>query len=124
MAAVIARHCGARHIVLTDINDYRLNLAKEWGFDHAINIKNDTVENTMKKLNMQEGFTIGFEMSGNPQAFNTMLDCVGNAGKIAMLESGLNLDPIITHTFPVYDFEKAFEIMNTGNSGKVILDWE
>lgn len=164
MAAVIARHVGARNIVLTDVNDYRLNLAKEWGFEHSINVKNDSVEDVMKKLNLTEGFSRGFEMSGNPMAFNTMLNCVGNAGKIAllgflpqsttidwnkiilkglilkgiygremfetwhkmvaMLESGLNLDPIITHTFPVDDFEKGFEIMNTGNSGKVILDWE
>ena len=163
MSAIIARHVGARHIVLTDITEYRLNLAKKMGFDHAINIQHDTVENAMKNLNMKEGFSVGFEMSGNPQAFNTMLANMNHAGKIALLgflpqtttidwnqiimkgllvkgiygremfetwykmiallQSGLDIEPIITHRFAVNDFIKGFEIMRSGNSGKVILDW-
>ena len=163
MSAIIARHVGARHIVITDINDYRLNLAKKIGFDHAINIKNTTIEETMKKLNMKEGFEVGFEMSGNPQAFNAMLANMNHAGKIALLgflpqtttidwnqiimkgllvkgiygremfetwykmisllQSGLDISHIITHKFAVDDFIKGFEIMRSGNSGKVILDW-
>ena len=163
MAAVIAHHVGARHIVITDVNEYRLELAQKLGFKHAINIKHDSVEKAMKDLKMQEGFGIGFEMSGNPQAFNIMLEHMNHAGKvallgflpqsttidwnriimkgllvkgiygremfetwykmIAMLQSGLNIDPIITHHFAVDDFSKGFEIMRSGKSGKVILDW-
>lgn len=163
MAAVIARHVGARHIIITDVNEYRLELAQKLGFKHAINIKHDSVEKAIKDLKMQEGFDVGFEMSGNPQAFNMMLEHMNHAGKvallgflpqnttidwnriimkgllvkgiygremfetwykmIAMLQSGLSIDPIITHHFAVDDFSKGFEIMRSGNSGKVILDW-
>jgi threonine 3-dehydrogenase len=163
MSAVIARHVGARHIVITDVNEYRLELAQKLGFKHAINIKHDSVEKAMKDLKMQEGFGVGFEMSGNPQAFNMMLEHMNHAGKIAllgflpqsttidwnkiimkgllvkgiygremfetwykmvaMLQSGLSIDPIITHHFAVDDFAKGFEIMRSGKSGKVILDW-
>ena len=163
MSAVIARHVGARNIVLTDINDYRLDLAKKMGFDQAINTSQTSVEDVMKKLGMKEGFDVGFEMSGNSQAFNMMLEHMNHAGKIAllgflpktttldwnkiimkgllvkgiygremfetwykmiaMLESGLNVDPIITHHFAIDDFIKGFEVMRTGNSGKVILNW-
>ena len=163
MAAAIARHVGARHIVITDINEYRLNLARNLGFDQAINVSEEPVDKVMKKLNMKEGFGVGFEMSGNPQAFNMMLEHMNHAGKIAllgflpqtttidwnkiimkglivkgiygremfetwykmiaMLESGLNINPIITHHFNINDFIQGFEIMRTGNSGKVILNW-
>jgi threonine 3-dehydrogenase len=163
MSAVIARHVGARHIVITDMNEYRLDLAKKMGVEHAINIKHETVEDTMKKLGMKEGFGVGFEMSGSPQAFNSMLANMNHAGKIAllgflpgsttinwdeiimkglivkgiygremfetwhkmvaMLQSGLNIEPIITHTLPANDFIKGFEIMRSGESGKIILDW-
>ncbi len=163
MSAAIARHIGARHIVITDVNEYRLNLARKLGFTHAINVSTDSVEATMKKLDMKEGFDIGFEMSGNPGAFNMMLKNMNHAGKIALLgflppttnidwnqiifkglvlkgiygremfetwykmisllQSGLNLDSIITHRFPVDKFLDGFEMMRTGNSGKVILDW-
>jgi threonine 3-dehydrogenase len=163
MSAVIARHVGARHIVITDINEYRLELAQKLGFKHAINIKHDSVEKVMKDLKMQEGFGVGFEMSGNPQAFNMMLEHMNHAGKVAllgflpqsttidwnkiimkgllvkgiygremfetwykmvaMLQSGLSIDPIITHHFAVDDFMEGFEIMRSGKSGKVILDW-
>lgn len=164
MAAVIARHVGARHIVITDVNEYRLNLARKMGFEQAINVKTNTIENAMKDLGMQEGFDVGFEMSGNAEAFNMMLKNMNHAGKIAllgflpnsttidwnniilkgllvkgiygremfetwykmiaMLQSGLNVDPIITHRFAVKDFQKGFDVMRSGNSGKVILDWE
>ncbi len=164
MSAVIARHVGARHIVITDVNDYRLELAQKMGFNQVINIKHTSVEKVMKDLNMQEGFGVGFEMSGNSQAFNTMLEYMNHAGKIAllgflpqstiidwnkiimkgllikgiygremfetwykmvaMLQSGLNIDLMITHHFAARDFIKGFEIMRSGNSGKVILDWE
>jgi threonine 3-dehydrogenase len=163
MSAVIARHVGARHIVITDVNDYRLNLAQTMGFTNTINVKNDTVERAMKNLGMKEGFDVGFEMSGNAQAFNMMLENMNNAGKIALLgflpgsttinwnniifkglivkgiygremfetwykmiallQSGLNVDPIITHRFSINDYLDGFEIMRSGKSGKVILDW-
>lgn len=163
MSAAIARHVGARNIVITDINEYRLNLARKMGFEHAINVKTDSLESVMQKLNMREGFDIGFEMSGNAEAFNMMLKNMNHAGKIAllgflpptttidwnniilkglivkgiygremfetwykmiaMLQSGLNIAPIITHRFPIADFQQGFEIMRSGNSGKVILDW-
>jgi len=163
MSAVIARHVGARHIVITDVNEYRLELAQKLGFEHAINIKHNSTEKVIKDLKMQEGFGVGFEMSGNPQAFNMMLEHMNHAGKVAllgflpqsttidwnkiimkgllvkgiygremfetwykmvaMLQSGLNIDPIITHHFAVDDFMEGFEIMRSGKSGKVILDW-
>jgi threonine 3-dehydrogenase len=163
MSAVVARHAGARHVVITDINEYRLNLARKLGFTQAINVEHDSVEKAMKDLNIQEGFDVGFEMSGNPQAFNTILEHITNAGKvvllgflpqtttidwnkiimkgllvkgiygremfetwykmIAMLQSGLNIDPIITHHFAIDDFAKGFEVMRSGKSGKVILNW-
>jgi threonine 3-dehydrogenase len=163
LAGMIAKHVGARHIVLTDVNEYRLELAQKLGIKNAINIKQTTIEKTMQQLKMQEGFDIGFEMSGNPQAFNSMLDVMNHAGKIAllgflpktttldwnniifkgliikgiygremfetwykmiaMLQSGLNIDGIITHEFKVDDYEKGFAAMRSGNSGKVILDW-
>jgi threonine 3-dehydrogenase len=164
MSAAIARHIGARHIVITDVNDYRLELTRKMGFKQAINIKHTSIEKTMKNLNMQEGFGVGFEMSGNSQAFNMMLEHMNHAGKIAllgflpqstmidwnriimkgllvkgiygremfetwykmvaMLQSGLNIDPIITHHFAACDFVKGFEVMRLGTSGKVILNWE
>ena len=164
MAAAIARHAGARHIVLTDVNEYRLGLARKFGFTQAINVQNDTVETAMKNLHMTEGFDIGLEMSGNPQAFNMMLSHMNHASKVALLgflpqttnidwnqiimkglivkgiygremfetwykmtallQSGLNIDPIITHHFKIDDFQKGFDVMCSGQSGKVILDWQ
>ena len=164
MAGAIARHVGARHIVISDINDYRLELAKKMNANMVtVNVQHETIENTMRKLDMKEGFDVGFEMSGNAQAFNNMVTHMRHAGKIAllaflpkdasidwgqfvfkglflkgiygremfttwykmisMLQSGLNIKPIITHNFSVDDFEKGFEIMCSGNSGKVILNW-
>lgn len=164
MAAAIARHVGARHIVITDVNDYRLNLAKQLGATYTLNVNNETIDDVMKKLGMQEGFDVGLEMSGNPSAFNMMLDKMNHAGKVAllgfppnsttinwnniimkglilkgiygremfetwykmvsMLQSGLNIDKIITHHFHIDDFQQAFDIMRSGQSGKVILNWE
>lgn len=163
MSAVIARHAGARHIVITDVNDYRLDLARKLGCENAVNTQNDSVEKVMQRLKMKEGFGVGFEMSGNPQAFNMMLANMNNAGKvallgflpptttidwnkiilkglivkgiygremfetwykmIAMLQSGLKIEPIITHHFAIDDYQKGFEVMRSGKSGKVILDW-
>ena len=164
MSAVIARHVGARNVVITDVNEYRLSIARKMGFDHAINTTEQSVEAIAKDLSIdKKGFDIGFEMSGNSNAFNSMLFNMGHAGKIALLgflpqsttidwnqiilkgllvkgiygremfetwykmiallQNGLNLDDIITHRFSVNDFVKGFEVMCSGRSGKVILDW-
>ncbi len=164
MAVAIARYAGARHVVITDVNDYRLDLARKMGATRAINVTNDTVDETMKELGMVEGFDVGMEMSGNPQAFRDMLRTMHHGGKIAilgippgemaidwnevifkglilkgiygremfetwykmssMLQSGLDMEPIITHHFDVDDFQPAFELMESGQSGKVILHWD
>jgi len=163
MAVAIARYAGARHIVITDINDYRLGLAREMGASRAINVTRETIDDTMKELGMVEGFDVGMEMSGNPQAFRDMLRTMHHGGKISMLgippgdmaidwnevifkglvikgiygremfetwykmssmlQSGLNMDPIITHHFEIDEFQPAFELMESGQSGKVILHW-
>lgn len=163
MAVAIARHVGARHIVITDVNDYRLGLAMKMGATRAINVSRDPLFDVMGELGMTEGFDVGLEMSGNPQAFNEMVKLMNHGGHIAllgippaemaldwnqvifkglvikgiygremfetwykmicMLQSGLDLSPVMTHHFPVDDFKKGFEIMASGQSGKVILDW-
>jgi threonine 3-dehydrogenase len=163
MAGVIARYVGARHVVITDVNEYRLDLARSLGITQAINVQHTSLESVMQNLGMTKGFDVGFEMSGNPQAFNSMLTNMTHAGEIALLgflpqstnidwnqiilkglvvkgiygremfetwykmiallQQGLNIDPIITHRLPVDDFAQGFEIMRSGNSGKVILDW-
>lgn len=163
MAAGIAKHVGARHVVITDINEYRLDLAKKMGVTHAINVKSTHLKDVMHTLGMTEGFDVGLEMSGNPQGLNSMLDTMKHGGKVAllgiqppntaiswdqvifkglfikgiygreifetwykmcaMIQSGLNIAPIFTHRFPVASYAEAFEIMASGNSGKVILDW-
>ena len=163
MAVAIARYAGARHVVITDVNDYRLDLARKMGATRAINVMNATIDETMKDLGMVEGFDVGMEMSGNPQAFRDMLRTMHHGGKVAilgippgdmaidwndvifkglvlkgiygremfetwykmssMLQSGLNMDPIITHHFDIDEFQPAFELMETGKSGKVILHW-
>lgn len=163
MAVAIAKFAGARHVVITDINDYRLELARKMGATVALNVSRESVEDAMKILGMEEGFDVGMEMSGNPSAFRDMLKCMHHGGKIAllgippidtsvdwnqiifkglvikgiygremfetwykmssMLQSGLVIDPIITHRFPMADFQEAFELMASGQSGKVILDW-
>ncbi|MDF1826768.1 MAG: L-threonine 3-dehydrogenase [Legionellaceae bacterium] len=163
MAVAIARHAGARYVVITDVNDHRLALAKKMGATRAINVKHHTLQDTMAELGMREGFDVGLEMSGNPMALNDMVKTMNHGGKmallgippeataidwtqvifkglelkgiygremyetwykmIAMLQSGLNLSPVMTHHFPVDDFQEAFQIMASGQSGKVILDW-
>ena len=163
MATAIARYAGARHIVVTDVNDYRLGLATAMGATRALNVTRESIDDTMQNLGMEEGFDVGMEMSGNPTAFQDMLRTMHHGGKIAllgippeemsidwnqvifkgliikgiygremfetwykmssMLQSGLNIDPIITHHFDIDDFQPAFELMESGQSGKVILNW-
>lgn len=164
MAVAIARHVGARNIVITDVNDYRLGIAKQMGATRAINVSRKSPQDVMDELNMSEGFDVGLEMSGNPRAIGDMLEIMNHGGKIAllgilpaettinwnhvifkgleirgiygrrmfetwykmiaMLESGLDLSPVLTHHFKIDDYEQAFEIMRSGQSGKVILDWQ
>ncbi|MFB3893183.1 MAG: L-threonine 3-dehydrogenase [Phycisphaerae bacterium] len=163
MAAAIARHCGARFVVITDINEYRLGLAKKLGVTMALDVRTDSVEDAQKKLGMKEGFDVGMEMSGVPAAFRSMLANMAHGGKIAllgllprteidwntvvfngltlkgiygremyetwykmtvMIQSGLDITPIITHRFHYTEFVKAFEVMRSGQSGKVVLDWQ
>lgn len=163
MAAIVARHVGARYVVITDVNEYRLQLAEKIGVSFAVNPVQTSLSDVMKQLNMREGFDVGLEMSGNAQAFNAMIDHMNHAGKIAllgflpfqtgidwsqvimkglslkgiygremydtwykmitMLQSGLNIASVITHQFPIEDFQKAFDTMLSGQSGKVIMDW-
>jgi threonine 3-dehydrogenase len=164
MAAAVAKHVGARYVVITDINEYRLDLAKKVGVSRAVNVSSESLTDVMADLGMTEGFDVGLEMSGVPSAFNDMLSKMNHGGKVAMLgippkgvaidwnqvifkgltikgiygremfetwykmvsllQSGLDLSPIITHHMPVDDFAKGFEIMGSGQSGKVILDWQ
>ena len=163
MAAAICCHVGAKHVVITDVNDYRLNLAREICPCHTVNVSRENLEDTMKELGMKEGFDVGLEMSGNGSAFNMMIDHMYNGGRIAvlgiqgsetvvpwnkivwncleikgiygrqifetwykmmaMLQSGLKIDKIITHKFDFREFQKGFDIMNSGQCGKVVLDW-
>ncbi|UTW45964.1 L-threonine 3-dehydrogenase [bacterium SCSIO 12696] len=164
MAVAIAKHCGARHVVITDLNEYRLDLARKMGATRAVNVASEKLPQVMQELGMTEGFDIGLEMSGVPVAFNDMLNNMNHGGKIAMLgippgemvidwnkvifkglvikgiygremfetwykmstliQSGLDLSPIITHHYSVDDFQKGFDMMCSGQSGKVILDWQ
>lgn len=164
MATAICRFAGARHIVVTDISDYRLNIAKQMGATLAINpSKGETVKQAMEQLHMR-GFDIGLEMSGSPVAFREMIDSMYKGSKIAqlgilpdtttvnwseiifnaltikgiygremwetwyqmeqMLISGIDLTPVITHRFHIDDFQKGFDVMESGLCGKVILNWE
>lgn len=164
MAASVARHAGARHIVITDVNPYRLELAKKMGVTESINVAETRIADVQKRLGMHEGFDVGMEMSGNPSALTEMLANMAHGGRIAMLgipnekiaidwntvvfkmitikgiygremyetwykmtvmlQSGLQIAPVITHRFSYREFEKGFEVMKSGNSGKVILNWE
>ncbi|AXE31173.1 L-threonine 3-dehydrogenase [Chromobacterium phragmitis] len=163
MAVAIAKHVGARHVVITDVNDYRLELAKKMGATRAVNVAKEDLKAVMQELHMTEGFDVGLEMSGNPQAFRQMLETMNHGGKVALLgippsntaidwnqvifkgleikgiygremfetwykmvaliQSGLDIRPIITHHFKVDEFEQGFAAMLSGQSGKVILDW-
>ena len=164
MAAAICRHIGARNVVITDVNPYRLSLASALGATRVVNVQEESLSDIMTELNMKEGFDVGLEMSGNPQALNQMLSNMNHGGHIAMLgippqntaidwnqvifkgliikgvygremfetwykmvnliESGLDINPIITHHFSVDDFAEAFELMRSGDSGKIILHWD
>jgi threonine 3-dehydrogenase len=164
MAAAIARHVGARFVVVTDMNDYRLDLANKLGATRVLNPAQGTLTDVMKDLGMTEGFDVGLEMSGAPRAFQSMLEVMNHGGRLAllgifaepvaidwsqvifkglhlkgiygremfetwykmstMLESGLDIAGVITHRFPADEFERGFEIVRAGKSGKVILDWQ
>ena len=163
MATAIVRHAGARHVVITDLNPFRLDLARRMGASRAIDPRATSLESVQEELGMKEGFDVGLEMSGSPAAFRSMIDAMCHGGKIAMLgipsepiaidwnkvvfnmlniqgiygremyetwykmtvmlESGLDISPVITHRFHYTEFEKGFEVMKQGNSGKVILNW-
>ncbi len=163
MAVAIAKKAGARHVVITDVNEYRLDLATKLGATRAVNVAKQDLKAVMKELGMTEGFDVGLEMSGNAGAFRGMIDCMVNGGKIALLgifgedaaidwgkvifkglflkgiygremyetwykmasliQSGLDLSPVITHRFPIERYQEGFEAMNSGKSGKVVLDW-
>jgi len=163
MAAVVAQFSGARHVVITDVNPHRLKLAEKAGIPIPVDSRTTRLKDVQNMLGMREGFDVGLEMSGSPDAFREMLDNMCHGGKIAMLgipaneiaidwsqvifnmltikgiygremfetwykmtvmiESGLDISPVITHQFCWRDFEKGFEAMRTGEAGKVILDW-
>jgi threonine 3-dehydrogenase len=164
MAVAIAKHAGARFVVATDVNPYRLALAKKMGATVAADVRTQTLADVQKQLGMKEGFDVGLEMSGNGQAFRDMLANMAHGGKIAMLgipsgemaidwntvvfnmltikgiygremyetwykmtvmlQSGLSIDPVITHRFGYQDFQKGFDAMRSGQSGKVVLTWK
>jgi len=163
MAAAVARHAGARFVVITDMNPHRLELGKKMGVTVALDVRQGTLAEVQKQLGMTEGFDVGLEMSGNPAAFRDMIANMSHGAKIAMLgipegempidwrtvvfnmltlkgiygremyetwykmtvmlQSGLDISPVITHRFPYQEFQKAFELMDTGQTGKVILEW-
>ena len=163
MAAGIAKHAGARYVVITDVNDYRLDLAKKMGADVALNVTKGKLADVQQSLGMKEGFDVGLEMSGNGAAFRDMIEAMAHGGKIAllgipsepiaidwnkvvfnmltikgiygremyetwykmtvMLESGLDIRPVITHRYHYTEFEKGFQAMLSGQSGKVVLSW-
>jgi len=163
MAAAVVRHAGARFVVITDVNPYRLELAKKMGVTRALDVRTESIADVQRQLGMKEGFDVGLEMSGNPQAFRDMLANMCHGGRIAMLgippqemsidwqtvvfnmltikgiygremyetwykmtvmlQSGLDIKPVITHHFHYTEFEEAFRVMMSGRSGKVILHW-
>jgi len=163
MASAVVRHAGARFVVITDVNPYRLELARKFPVTRALDVRTERIADVQKELDMHEGFDVGLEMSGNPAAFRDMLANMCHGAKIAMLgipnqeiaidwntvifnmltikgvygremyetwymmtvllQSGLDLRPIITHRFPFSDYRQAFETMLSGNAGKVILHW-
>ena len=163
MAVAICQYAGARSIVITDVNPYRLNLAKTMGATRCVNVLEEKIEDVQSELHIREGFDVGLEMSGNPDAFRSLLANMCHGGKIAMLgipseeisidwntvvfnmltikgiygremyetwykmtvmlEGGLDISHALTHRFPADEFQQAFDIMNSGQSGKIILDW-
>ena len=163
MAAAICKHAGARYVVITDVNSYRLELAQKVGVTRVVNVSKEKLSDVVNELGMMEGFDVGLEMSGNPKALNDMIDVMFHGGNIALLgilpssaaidwekvvfngltirgiygrkmfetwykmqvmvQSGLDVTPVITHRFDYTDYEEAFELMKSGNSGKIILNW-
>jgi threonine 3-dehydrogenase len=163
MAVAVVRHAGARHVVITDVNPYRLELARKMGATVALDVRHGRLADVQKQLGMKEGFDVGLEMSGNPSAFRDMLANMCHGGRIAMLgipekemaidwnlvvfnmltikgiygremyetwymmtvmlQSGLDIKPVITHRFPYTDFQNGFDVMLSGQSGKVLLYW-
>jgi threonine 3-dehydrogenase len=163
MATAVCQHAGARYVVVTDVNAWRLELAKKMGATRVLDVRSDKIANVQKELGMKEGFDVGLEMSGNASAFRDMLANMCHGGKIAMLgipsepiaidwntvifnmltikgiygremyetwykmtvmiQGGLDITPVITHRYRYDEFERGFEVMRSGESGKVILDW-
>ena len=163
MCVAICKYSGAKNIVITDINDYRLAIAKELGASKTINIKNDSINNHLEKLGIKYGFDVGLEVSGNPTAFNSMLTNMYHGGSIALLgilpnntkidwddvifkglkikgiygremyetwhkmvqilRGGLNVKKILTHTFSISNYQEAFDVLDIGQCGKVVLEW-
>jgi threonine 3-dehydrogenase len=163
MACAVARFVGARHIVITDVNEFRLDLARRMGATLALNVQRDSLDQAMQQLGMQEGFDVGLEMSGNPAAFREMLRTLHHGGSIALLgipsadvaidwnqvifkgltikgiygremfetwykmaallQSGLDVTPVITHHLPYAEFKRVFEIMESGQAGKIVMQW-
>jgi threonine 3-dehydrogenase len=163
MAAAVCRHVGARHVVITDVNPYRLELAKKMGASRAVDVRDTELDDVMAELGMKEGFDVGLEMSGNASAFRDLLRTMNHGGRVAilgippsdtaidwdqvifkglvlkgvygremfetwykmisMLQSGLDVTPVLTHRLPIDSFQEGFDVMRSGQSGKVILDW-
>ena len=163
MAVAICNFVGARHVVITDINEYRLDLAKKMGATKIVNVTRESISDILSELEMSNGFDVGLEMSGNSEAFKSMLENMYHGGRVAllgllpestqinwdniifkglhvkgiygremfetwykmtqMLRSGLDISKVLTHTFPIDDFQKGFDIMESGNCGKVVLEW-
>jgi threonine 3-dehydrogenase len=164
MAAAVVRHAGARYVVVSDVNPYRLELARRLGATLALDVRNQTVAEAQRQMKMREGFDVGLEMSGNSTAFRDLLANMCHGGKIAMLgipdreiaidwntvifnmltikgiygremyetwykmtvmlQSRLDISPIITHRFGFHDYQKGFDVMQSGQCGKVILVWK
>jgi threonine 3-dehydrogenase len=146
MAAGICRFMGARHVVITDVNDYRLDLAGKMGATHLVNVAKESLDEAMRAQEIHEGFDIGLEMSGNPGAFNDMLHHMYHGGHVAllgilpsdtridwdqvifkgltvMIMGGLDLSPVLTHHIPIEEFQGGFDVMHEGACGKVVCDW-
>lgn len=162
IAAAIVRYAGARRVIITDVNDWRLDLARRMGVDAAVNTSRDNLPQIMKGQGLTEGFDVGLEMSGNGAALTQMMQSMRNGGKIAllgisskpvpmdmntvitkgltlqgiygrrmdnwhqmsyMIQGGLDIRPVITHHYHYTEFEKGFQAMNSGHSGKVVLEW-
>ena len=163
MAAAVCKFSGARNVVITDLNPYRLELALKMGATRAVNVLQEDLREVQNDIGMNGGFDVGLEMSGSPAAFRSMLENMFHGGRIAMLgipseqmpidwnkvvfnmltikgiygremyetwykmtvllQSGLDISPVLTHRFDVEDFKKGFEVMQNGDSGKVLLEW-